>query len=106
MKFCRECNNLLYIKQNYDYFKYYCKKCNYSEDIVNNKDYHVYSKNHQEYIVCEDNVEYSNLCNDITLPRIMSKCKECKKEQEIVLYKCSDLSIINICCKCQNYWKN
>tara|TARA_A100001015_G_C15037168_1_gene737061 strand:- start:3315 stop:3635 length:321 start_codon:yes stop_codon:yes gene_type:complete len=106
MKFCIECNNLLYIKQNYDDFKYYCKKCNYNENVESEKDYMVYSKSHQENEVCEDIVEYSSLCNDKTLPRIMAKCPKCKADSELVLYKCSDLTLINICCKCNHYWKN
>jgi DNA-directed RNA polymerase subunit M/transcription elongation factor TFIIS len=106
MKFCKECNNLLYIKQAFDDFQYFCKKCNYNEKIESEKDYMVYSKNHQGYIVCDDIVEYSSLCNDISLPRIQAKCIKCNKDSNIVLYKCSDLTIVNICCLCNHFWKN
>jgi DNA-directed RNA polymerase subunit M/transcription elongation factor TFIIS len=105
MKFCKRCNNLLYINQSLENFNYYCKKCNFTEDIKNELEYKVYSKDYQDFIVCDDVAEYNNLCDDPALPVIKETCKSCKKKTDIKLYKCSDLTIINMCCLCKSFYK-
>ena len=105
MKFCQMCKNKLYINQSLENFNYYCKKCNFTEEIKNEKELIIYSKNYQDYIVCDDVIEFNNLCDDPTLPTVKETCKNCKKKTDIKLYKCSDLTIINICCSCKSFYK-
>ena len=103
--------NLMFIRQEGSNFIFYCPKTNYTEPATE-KDFKVFQKEHTLKTTDLIN-EYSNLgalCNDITIPKVFEMCDkspECKgKKQKIAQIRNKDLTITNICCKCNKIWKS
>ena len=122
MKFCNECNNMLYtrIDQEDNSLQYNCKNCGFeSEKSQLTADSCIYKK---DYDLGEISYEYminEFTCEDPTLPRVNDiKCvnKDCvtntpdypENEREVVFikYDKKKMNFVYICCKCKTVWKN
>ncbi|KAI5181515.1 DNA-directed RNA polymerase II subunit RPB9 [Nematocida sp. AWRm80] len=105
-QFCRECNNMLYPKEDKQEKMLYlaCKNCEHFEEAVGPVVYSVnYKKTNNKNIISSTNKE---LVNDPTLRRVSKECTRCKKETSHILYRPKDIEenlalIMNyVCTKC------
>jgi len=112
MNFCKECNNLLYLKN--DELEYYCRTCgNNSTDNINK---HVYSSKYVNDDIINQYVNNPYLLDDPTLPHLTNlKCinhncpTNTSDEPSDVLfikYNYLNLKYVYICTKCKASWKN
>ena len=122
MKFCTQCNNMLFSKVNQEdnSLQYSCKNCGYEPpktDIV--ADCCIYSKEYDFNEISYQYVINDYTCIDPTLPRVNDiKCvnTECETNQEgynpddrevvYIKYDKNKLYFVYICCKCNKVWKN
>ncbi len=114
MKFCSNCQNMLYISVDDDKLRYQCKNCNFfteenhamsAECIISNSvgnDEGNYTQFMSKYIK-----------HDPTLPRINNipctnaSCPGKGKEQEVIYikYDHKNMQYIYYCCHCETFWK-
>ena len=112
MKFCKVCDNMLYIEVTEEQnLKYYCKNCNFNEihqveaesTVISEKTYTNDLANLSSYI--NPNIKY-----DLTLPRVSNiACPECKPTDNEVIYIKYDqrnMKYLYFCCKCEHFWRN
>mmetsp|Transcript_15943 Transcript_15943/g.24024 ORF Transcript_15943/g.24024 Transcript_15943/m.24024 type:complete len:116 (+) Transcript_15943:74-421(+) len=111
MKFCRECSNLLYPKENIALKKleYACKLCNYTETNVNNSCVRLHE------VVKESSTSLdvipSELNKDPTLQRSRDvECAECGHNEAVFFQaeqtkRSTALRLIFICCSCGYKWE-
>ena len=119
MNFCKQCDNMYYIKINpdkEDQLIYYCRNCGSEESNIDQNTYVVKNK-----LKRQDN-KYFNIINeytkfDPTLPRINNipcpnaECisnKEKTKKNEIILIRYDDknLNFVYLCSHCDTLWKS
>ena len=120
MKFCKVCENMLYLSVNNDSLQYYCKNCNFSteescaaraECIVNS---HFSNGNHGNY----EQYMTKYIKHDPTLPRVNNipcpACASAKKDDDVnanadeviyLKYDHANMKFLYYCCKCEHFWK-
>ena len=114
MYFCKECENMLYIKLNKDTedkLIYYCRKCNYEETNFSEDNICVLKTNLKKNTIKIDNLinEYTKM--DPTLPHIKNiPCpnKDCNPQENDVIYMRYDhnnMKYLYICVHCDHIWK-
>jgi len=115
MRFCDQCENMLYISVDETDLVFQCKNCNFSvkedcsskaENIKNDlrdDKYSIYMNKHIKH--------------DPTLPRVnnilcpnevcRSKTEKDKKEGEVIYvkYNPNDMKYAYLCCHCDTFWK-
>lgn len=111
MKFCDNCNNMLYFSVEGDNLKYYCKNCNFS--VIDNfaakaecvlESHHTATKqgNYRQFM--NKNIKY-----DPTLPRVNNiDCPSCTTKPNEVIYMKYDpveMKYLYFCCHCENFWR-
>ncbi|EPR79955.1 DNA directed RNA polymerase II 15 kDa subunit [Spraguea lophii 42_110] len=105
--FCRECNNLLYPKEEKQDNTLYmvCKGCEHFEDAKSMIIYEEKEKHHKQHI--------GNLAkeyvNDNTLPIISIICPKCNYDEAVSIEPKGEsedeiFNMIYICKKCINVW--
>ena len=116
MKFCRLCNNMLYMRSEDNVqLQYYCKNCNFSEVEADENlaqpitDLMLASTQQGSKVAFMDNsIKY-----DVTLPRVNSiicknpKCTKRPEDDNEVIYIKHDpvqLKFMYFCCKCEHYF--
>lgn len=117
MHFCKNCDNMLYIKLrelDSNDLVYYCRKCGETNESIDNKNICVskteFISNEKGYIF--DINEYTKY--DPTLPRTRQiKCpnKDCKsnkgEQNEVIYFRYDDnnMKYVYICSLCDRVWK-
>lgn len=119
MKFCKFCDNMMYVdvEQNINLL-YYCKNCNNRE---------VKKKEDQDKSICvidddklTDDIKYNQYVNEYieynnTLPRvnnIICLNEECTKpndkDNEVIYikYDFTSMKYMYYCCYCKKFWRN
>ncbi len=123
MKFCKECDNMLYIrllKEDSNKLIYYCRNCGNSYDEINEDNVCVLNTDitSKEKAYLQDINEYTKL--DPTLPRTLNiKCpnqtcpsnqksdlaEQSKNEVIYLRYDDVNLNYVYICTQCDTVWK-
>lgn len=123
MKFCKECDNMLYIrllKEDSNKLIYYCRNCGNSYDEINEDNICVLNTDiaSKEKAYLQDINEYTKL--DPTLPRTLNiKCpnqscpsneksdlgEQSKNEVIYLRYDDVNLNYVYICTQCDTVWK-
>jgi DNA-directed RNA polymerase subunit M/transcription elongation factor TFIIS len=123
MKFCKECDNMLYIrllKEDSNKLIYYCRNCGNSYDEINENNVCVLNTDiaSKEKAYLQDINEYTKL--DPTLPRTLNiKCpnqscpsneksdlgEQSKNEVIYLRYDDVNLNYVYICTQCDTVWK-
>jgi DNA-directed RNA polymerase subunit M/transcription elongation factor TFIIS len=122
MKFCKECENMLYIRllaEDSNKLIYYCRNCGNSYDEIGEDNICVLNTNisSQEKAYLQDINEYTKL--DPTLPRTKNiKCpnQSCpsnssddstQKKNEVIYLRYDDVNLkyVYICTHCDQIWK-
>ena len=112
MKFCKVCDNMLYIKSEDSRLTYYCRHCNFSNDeapgshCIFENSYVDDDLRFKQYAT--DNIKY-----DKTLPRVNNikcpngDCKRNGKEEEVIYlkYDQENMKYLYYCCHCSTFWK-
>ena len=120
MHFCKECNNMYYIKilDESNKLVYYCRKCGNEDTIADKLSNLCVSKTH---IKNKKSKPYTKIINeftklDPTLPRIKnmecpnencdSNLEENPKEKDIIYMRYDDINMkfVYICTNCDNIW--
>jgi DNA-directed RNA polymerase subunit M/transcription elongation factor TFIIS len=121
MNFCKNCDNLYYIRLSEEdgkELKYYCKKCGHVDDSIVGESVIVSKTN-----VYKNEEDFNHLVNeytkfDPTLPRIDNiPCPNAacgtnkedspeKREVIVVRYNESSMKYLYICNSCEHMWKN
>ncbi|KAF7682864.1 DNA-directed RNA polymerase II subunit RPB9 [Astathelohania contejeani] len=109
-KFCKECNNMLYPKEDRGERILYlaCRNCEHFEESTNPLVYQsILSHNNQQSTLSSLS---QDLAKDPTLPRSMEvECPECNNN-EAAYFQTRDreedvaLTIYYVCCKCYHTW--
>eukprot|EP01080_Neovahlkampfia_damariscottae_P010170 gene10170-2590_t len=108
MKFCVECNNMLYPAEDRENRKliYVCRRC---EEVREKNPSNLINKNTLTKTEEDQfkSLKLSELVSDPTLPRTNYKCPKCKEEGSVLLQERSTnaMSIWHICISCSNKWK-
>ena len=103
--FCDRCKRIMIPANIGDELYYVCRnlQCGYKEQVSDEKEFHVYSKN---YTVIQTTSQQVEVKHDPTYPRINKKCEHCGCEREFVYYYASNwsfncsLQIFYICSHC------
>jgi DNA-directed RNA polymerase II subunit RPB9 len=111
MKFCKVCDNMLYINVDTDSqeLSYTCKNCGFEEKEGEMKESILIS----EKKFNQDNALLTNFLNpnikyDNTLPRVNNiVCPRCTQTETIFIkYDHANMKYLYFCCKCDNFWRN
>lgn len=120
MKFCKQCDNMLYYNYKIDTIDneeintlyYYCRKCGENETIQHNELIKeiTYEKKQNKIVNVNKNIKY-----DPTIPHIKnmncpnSECVSNKttKEPDIIYYRYNeeDIKYVYMCVYCDTMWK-
>lgn len=134
MKFCKVCDNMLYVKVDTDEgLTFYCKNCNFSH--VQKKDGETLPVSTSRMTLdaqrstlddnCVIDINYSddarnysvfmtpNIKYDMTLPRVNNipcpRCEETKRkgENEVIYIKYDPINMkyLYFCCNCEHFWR-
>ena len=118
MKFCNNCDNMLYIKIIDDKdLTYYCKNCGWIKDHDSKDiDNCIYSKNYTNEKISYKWMINKDLCHDPTLPKVNNilcpndDCPTHKdgtpKEVIYLKYDKDNLKYLYMCCVCHHSWKH
>eukprot|EP01114_Cavostelium_apophysatum_P015975 TRINITY_DN4469_c0_g1_i1.p1 TRINITY_DN4469_c0_g1~~TRINITY_DN4469_c0_g1_i1.p1 ORF type:complete len:113 (-),score=2.97 TRINITY_DN4469_c0_g1_i1:21-359(-) len=81
MNFCRECNNMLYPKEDKvrKVLLFSCHNCGHSEAAENSRTY----KNEILHAEEEKTVIFQDIASDPTLPRTSSTCAKCGNKEAV-----------------------
>lgn len=115
MKFCNNCNNMLYIKVEDQDLAYFCKNCNFK--MLDNS---TESKCIMETSLDEDLSNYKQFITpfikyDKTLPRVNNiRCAnhECTRQQDedqqviYIKFNQTKMTYLYYCCHCEHFWKS
>tara|TARA_B110000114_G_C15095115_1_gene400891 strand:+ start:2810 stop:3175 length:366 start_codon:yes stop_codon:yes gene_type:complete len=119
MKFCKHCDNMLYMKvseNDPNILLFYCRKCGEIDNDINSQGMCICSSANDDSVTSFDHVinEYTKL--DPTLPRVKNVLcpnNECssnteKKEKEVIYvrYDKKNMKYLYLCCNCDNVWKS
>jgi DNA-directed RNA polymerase II subunit RPB9 len=116
MRFCSECNNMLYPKENKAEKKleFICRRCN-NKETVDRSQYCVYRNDIKASKTgMLNNIEWGELVNDPTLPRTRRAelCPNCKNSDAVILQTgfgtsstgSGGMTLWLICTKCTHRW--
>lgn len=115
MKFCQNCQNMLYVSVSGDELIYNCKNCNFattedfshSAECIVKKSVHADNNSFQKFMS-------KHIKHDPTLPRVKNiACTnaDCNKpattENEVIYikYDPKNLKYLYFCCHCESFWK-
>jgi DNA-directed RNA polymerase subunit M/transcription elongation factor TFIIS len=114
MKFCDDCDNMLYISVEDTKLVHYCKNCEFSTKL-----------DYADSAICilqnklDDNISTftqfmnKNIIHDPTLPRVSNiKCTNiaCSKDHEqpneviYIKYDHTNMKFLYYCCHCESFW--
>ena len=113
MKFCPDCNNCIYIKENTKdtgerYLENYCRNCGFVEEREETK--LDTFKTNQESVRRTYSPE--ELVHDYTYPRTKAvkcpnpECSETGKGEVMYFRQKNSLKLNYVCCDCNTMWKN
>ncbi|KAL2338962.1 hypothetical protein Fmac_013408 [Flemingia macrophylla] len=111
MKFCPQCNNVLYPKEDKEQklLLYACRNCNHEETSDNNIVY----RNKIHHSVQRRTRELENVASDPTLPRTKSvRCSQCNHGEAVFFQGPvkgeEGMALIFVCCNpsCGNRWRD
>lgn len=110
MKFCTNCENMLYLSVDGDKLKQYCKNCNFSiEENYATRAECIVNTNHEADQGSYTQYMTKNIKYDPTLPRVNNiKCPHCTPAQNEVIYLKYDhvnMKYLYFCCHCEEFWK-
>ena len=126
MKFCENCDFMLYIKLEDDKLTYECKNCgNKIDHKKNDIDNCIYSKDYKINEISYSWMVNPDLCHDPTLPRVSNiPCPNNEKNEDTgeflcptknktedneviyVLFDKKNLKYFYMCCHCKSTWKH
>ena len=119
MRFCKDCNNLLYPRENplEKSLEFWCKSCNYTEKELGNEE--------SNYCVYENKVKLAqssikidpSIINDPTYSRTKNvRCPDCGFDEAIYFQNPnlndSSMKLVFVCCRkfegkyCGKWWYN
>ncbi|QIX00415.1 hypothetical protein AMS68_005932 [Peltaster fructicola] len=106
-RFCRECSNLLYPKEDThnDKLMFACRTCDYTEDSTSDC---VYRNSLQEQIAeTAGNIE--DVAQDPTLPHAAEPCSKCSAADAVYFQSQqrtaeTGMALFYVCCRCSNVW--
>ncbi|KAK2644414.1 hypothetical protein Ddye_019609 [Dipteronia dyeriana] len=110
MKFCRECNNILYPKEDKDQkiLLYACRNCDHQEVAENNCVY----RNEVFHSVGERTQVLQDVAADPTLPRTKAvRCTKCQHGEAVFFQATSrgeeGMTLFFVCCNpnCGHRWR-
>ncbi|KAJ4833833.1 DNA-directed RNA polymerases II, IV and V subunit 9A [Turnera subulata] len=111
MKFCRECNNILYPKEDkrQKVLLFACRNCDHQEVAENNCVY----RNEVHHSASERTQVLLDVASDPSLPRTKAvRCKECNHE-EVVFFQATargeeGMTLFYVCCNssCGHRWRD
>ncbi|GAQ89936.1 DNA-directed RNA polymerase II subunit 9 [Klebsormidium nitens] len=111
MKFCRECNNILYPRENKaeKRLEYACGRCDFSEDAEQSCVY----RNEIHHTADERTQVLQDVTSDPTLPRSKAlRCPVCKHGEAVFFQATSrgeeGMTLFFVCCNpnCQHRWRD
>ncbi|CAL1397382.1 unnamed protein product [Linum trigynum] len=111
MKFCRECNNILYPKEDREQkmLLYACRNCDHQEVAEN---YCVY-RNEVHHSAAERTQVLQDVAADPTLPRTKDvQCAECKHHEAVFFQATArgeeGMTLFFVCCNpnCGHRWRD
>ena len=114
MNFCKECENMLYIKLkkcDEDKLIYYCRKCGYEETNFSEDNICVLKTNLKKNTIKIDHLvnEYTKM--DPTLPHINNvpcpntECEATENDVIFMRYDHNNMKFLYICVHCDHIWK-
>lgn len=114
MRFCEICQNMLYLTEEENNLKLYCKNCNFSTIEKSNDENNITIATKKLGIDKLNFKSYMtpNIVYDVTLPRVNNiKCPsvDCKPEQNEVIYVKYDhdnMKYLYCCCNCRTFWRS
>jgi DNA-directed RNA polymerase II subunit RPB9 len=110
MRFCRECNNLLYPKENRELktLEYVCRLCDYKDTSFTG------SCVHEHHIVKDTATRLENVLSDLNKDPTLQRshtvdCPNCSHNEAVffqadVTLKSTKLTLVFICCSCGWKW--
>mmetsp|Transcript_23611 Transcript_23611/g.30857 ORF Transcript_23611/g.30857 Transcript_23611/m.30857 type:complete len:115 (+) Transcript_23611:228-572(+) len=109
MRFCRECNNMLYPKEDREARKlmFACRNCNYSEYV---DEACIYRNEIVKAAETKLDIIPNDIVEDPTLQRSNdAQCQACNNTEAVFLQaeqsaKSESLALIFICCACGHKW--
>eukprot|EP00239_Pterosperma_sp_CCMP1384_P000140 CAMPEP_0197848092 /NCGR_PEP_ID=MMETSP1438-20131217/7922_1 /TAXON_ID=1461541 /ORGANISM="Pterosperma sp., Strain CCMP1384" /LENGTH=112 /DNA_ID=CAMNT_0043460223 /DNA_START=240 /DNA_END=578 /DNA_ORIENTATION=+ len=112
MIFCKECNNILYPKEDKEQRKllYACRNCDHSEDARHSCVF----RNEVKHTEAEQTQVVADLTADMALPRTKGvKCAKCGHDEAVFLQAAitsnsEGMTLFFVCCnpKCQHRWRD
>ena len=109
MKFCKECETMLSVKNINKEMYYYCTQCGTNEKST---DTLVYSQDYDTLLKYVNSNQLKNIRHDYTLSRTLKYtcpnpvCNENNEQKESVYWRDqNDLSMILVCTNCATLWK-
>lgn len=114
MKFCDNCNNMLYIKVDEADFKYYCKNCNFSKTEDSNISKCIMRTTLDDNMSNFKQFVTPYIKYDKTLPRVNNiecpnpNCTRGTKDNMVVYIKFNNLKMLFLyyCCHCEHFWRS
>ncbi|KAJ4763003.1 DNA-directed RNA polymerase subunit [Rhynchospora pubera] len=112
LKFCRECNNILYPKEEKDIRQliYACRNCDYQEESGNNI---VYKMEIRKPSTEDGTGVLKDAISDASLPRTRSvKCANCNHSEAVFFQAAAKgeegLALFFVCCNpnCGHRWRD
>ena len=117
MKFCKHCDNMLYIRttveEGKDMLVYYCKNCMYTTTETNDNlkrpvfENGTLTRDGEEARF--DHFMTESIEHDVTLPRVRDMpCPNSCKNNEVVYikYDASNMKFLYFCTSCKKFWRS
>ncbi|ORD98917.1 RPB9 [Hepatospora eriocheir] len=104
LKYCEECNNILYLKKEENQLLHYCITC----DITMKVDATLlYKKTFRDKV--DDKRKNTYIGSDATLPLVKTTCEKCNGKNVVSFLKNNDERALNnfyLCTFCFNEWRD
>ncbi|CAN6868120.1 unnamed protein product [Brassica oleracea] len=114
MKFCRECNDILYPKEDKEQkiLRYACRNCDYQVILFLADNYCVH-RNEVHHSVSEKTQILTDVASDPTVPRTKAvRCAKCQ-HREVVFFQATTrsedgMALFFVCCNrnCSHHWRD